>query len=93
MPTAPSSASKLLGIILYGLVAGFAATVVMVFGSVFLGFFASWIFNFLGWRKAAISAEMSGFYCIYFTGAFGLLAGVIVCLYVWITRLRNPPTP
>jgi hypothetical protein len=85
-------ALKIVGIIFYGLVAGFAATVAIVLGPIFLGLLAGWIFNQLGWEQATRSVGSSGLYYIYFTGAVGLIVGVIVCLHVWITRLRNAPT-
>ncbi len=86
-------APKIVGIVFYGLVAGFAATVAIVLGPIFLGLLAGWIFNQLGWEQASKSVAFSGLYYIYFTGAIGLIVGVIVCLCVWITRLRNAPTP
>jgi MFS family permease len=86
-------ALKMVGIIFYGFVAGLAATVAIVLGPIFLGLLAGWIFNHLGWEQASKSVAFSGLYYIYFTGPIGLTIGVIVCLHVWITRLRNPPTP
>jgi hypothetical protein len=88
----PNSALKIIGIILYGLVAGFAASVAIVLGPIILGLLAGWIFIHLGWQQAGESVGFSGLYYIYFTGALGLVVGVIVCFYVWITRLRNAPT-
>jgi hypothetical protein len=86
-------ALKMVGIIFYGFVAVFAATVAIVLGPIFLGLLAGWIFNQLGWEQASKSVAFSGLYYIYFTGAIGLIVGVIVCLCVWITGLRNAPTP
>ena len=93
MSASRNSAIKVVGIIVYGLVAGFAATVAIVLGPIFLGLLAAWIFNLLGWEQASRSVGFCGLYYIYFTGVIGLIVGVIVCLYVWITRPRNAPTP
>ena len=93
MSASSNSATKVVGIILYGLVAGFAVAAVIVVGRVFLGLLASWIFHQLGWEQASGTALFIGFYYIYFTGAIGLITGVIVCFHVWITRLRSAPTP
>jgi hypothetical protein len=93
MSASRNSATKVVGIILYGLVAGFAATVATVLGPIMLGLLAGWIFSQMRWEQASKIAQATGFYYFYYTGALGLVAGVIVCFYVWITRLRNAPAP
>jgi hypothetical protein len=92
MAAPPNSAPKIVGIILYGLVAGFAATTLTVLGPIFLALFFVWIFDSLGWRPGRDLAVtvISGY--IFVTG-LGLMVGLIVCIYVWITRLRSAPTP
>ena len=77
------------GNVLYGLLAGFAATVVVVLGVIFLGFAASWIFRMFSWDEASRFATMSGFYYINFTGPLGILAGLIVCIRVCLRRFRH----
>jgi hypothetical protein len=93
MSTSRNGATRVVGIIVYGLVAGFAATTTIVLGPIFLGLLVAWILRSLGWEQASKSPELSGLYYIYFTGALGLVVGPIVCVYLWITRLRNAPTP
>ena len=83
---------KLIGVIVYGLVAGFAATTVTILGPILLALFFGWICGSLGWlhaREAAVT--VISFYI--FIIALGLIVGVIVCLRVWITRLRGKPVP
>jgi hypothetical protein len=90
MTASSNRATKVIGIILYGLVAGFAATTLTVLGPIFVALFFLWIFDSLVWRPGrdlAVSV-ISGY--IFITG-IGLIVGVIVCVNVWITRLRNPP--
>jgi hypothetical protein len=87
-----NTVGKIVGAILYGLVAGFAATTVTILGPIFLALFFLWIFDSLGWRPGrdlAVSV-ISGY--IFITG-LGLMIGVIVCVKVWITRLRSTPIP
>jgi hypothetical protein len=91
MAASHNSAVNVAGIIFYGLVAGFAATVVLVLGSIFLGLLAGWIFNYLGWKHAGKSATVGGLGSVYFTAIPGLVVGVAVCVKVWITRLRRAP--
>jgi MFS family permease len=93
MPAPHKSPTKVVAIILYGVVAGFAVTAIIVVGPVFLGLLAGWIFKQIGWEQASRFAEISGFYFFYFTVVIGVIAGLIICLYVWITRLRSAPTP
>lgn len=77
------------GNILYGLLAGFASTVVVVLGIIFLGFAASWIFRLFGWEEASRFATMSGFYYIHLTGPLGILVGLMVSIRVWLRRFRQ----
>jgi len=60
MSASRNSAIKVVGIIVYGLVAGFAATVAIVLGPIFLGLLAAWIFNLLGWEQASRSVGFCG---------------------------------
>jgi hypothetical protein len=92
MSTSRTSATKVLGIVVYGLVAGFAATTLTILGPIFLALFFVWIFDSLRWqpgRDLAVTVISS----YIFIAGLGLIVGVIVCLYVWITRLRSAPTP
>jgi hypothetical protein len=89
MSASPNRFLKTIGAILYGLVAGFAATVVVVLGCIFLGFLVGWIFSFLGWRELGRSATMAGLYSINFTVPIGFIVGLIVCYTVSISRLRQ----
>jgi len=87
-----NSATKVVGIILYGLVSGFAATTLTVLGPIFLAAFFVWIFDSLGWQPGSDLA-VTVISCYIFIIGFGLIVGVFVCVYVWITRLRSAPTP
>lgn len=78
----------MIGVILYGLVAGFATATVVALGQIFLAFFGVWIFQQLGWGQASNSEAKFGFYYTYFI-ALGLIVGMIVCLRVWIAGFRN----
>ena len=93
MSASANSAPSIIGIIFYGLVAGFAATVVIVLGFIFLGLFACWMFHYLGWMHGGELSLACGLGSVYYTVIPGLVVGAIVCARVWITRLRNAPTP
>jgi hypothetical protein len=79
------------GIIFYGFLAGSAAATIIVLGPIFLGLFIGWIFNQVGWEQAGGSAMVGGLGSVYYTVIPGLIVGVIVCLRVWITCLRDAP--
>ena len=92
MSPSHNSALSTAGVILYGLVAGFAAAVAVVLGSFFLIFFAIRIFRYPGSEHAGELAAASGLRSVYLTVIPGLIAGVIVCLKVCTRRLRNART-
>jgi uncharacterized membrane protein len=92
MPASSTSFSKTVEAILYGLVAGFAATMVIVLGCIFLGLLAGWIFTSLGWAQLGHSAYVAGLSSIYFTVVVGLIVGLIVWYKVSATRLRQQST-
>jgi len=92
MSASSNSATKVVGIILYGLVAGIAATTLTILGPMLLALFFLWIFDSLGWQPGRDLA-VTVISCYIFITGLGLIVGVIVCVYVWITRLRNAPTP
>ena len=87
--TITNSPLRAFGYILYGLVAGFAATVVIVIGCVFLGFLASWILKLFGRNQASSFALMSGFYYMNFIAPVGILVGLVVCIRVCLRRFRQ----
>ena len=89
MTLAQTTPLRAFGVVLYGLVAGFASTVVVVLGIIFLGFAASWIFGLFGWDEASRFAEMSGRYYIYYTVPLGILVGLVVCIRVCLRRFRQ----
>ena len=86
------SAAKIVGVIVYGLVAGFAATTVSILGPIFIALFFFWIFNSLGWKQASDMATAVISLYIFIVG-LGLTIGIVVCIRVWIIRLRSTPTP
>jgi hypothetical protein len=92
MSASSNGASRVVGTILYGLVAGFAATTLSILGPMLLALFFLWIFDSLGWQPGRDLA-VTVISCYIFITGFGLIVGVIVCVYVWITRLRSAPTP
>jgi hypothetical protein len=92
MSASHNSALNVVGTIFYGLVAGFAATAVIVLGFVFLGSFACWIFHYLGWMHGGELSLACGLGSVYYTVIPGLVIGVIVCAKVWNRRLRSAPT-
>jgi hypothetical protein len=55
--------------------------------------FACWIFHYLGWMHGGELSLACGLGSVYYTVIPGLVVGAIVCVRVWITRLRNAPTP
>ncbi len=89
MSASPNSFLKTVGAILYGLVAGFAATTVIVLGCIFLGLLAGWVFTSLGWKQLGHSAYVAGLSSVYFTVVIGLIVGLIVWYKVSATRLRQ----
>jgi hypothetical protein len=89
MSTSSNSFLKTIGPILYGLVAGFAATVVIVLGCIFLGLLSAWAFNSLGWKQLGDSALVAGLSSVYFTVVIGLIVGLVVWYKVSTTRLRQ----
>jgi len=93
MSASSASFPKIIGALLYGLVAGFAAIVVIVLGCIFLGLAAGWAFSSLGWKQLGDSASIAGLSSIYFTVPIGLIVGLIVCFKVSTNRLRQQSTP
>jgi hypothetical protein len=89
MSTSGNNFLKTIGAILYGLVAGFAATVVIVLGCIFLGLLSGWIFDSLGWKQLGDSALVAGLSSVYFTVIIGLIVGLTVCYKVSTTHLRQ----
>jgi len=89
MSTSSTSFLRIIGAILYGMVAGFAATVVIVLGCIFLGLLSGWAFNSLGWKQLGDSALVAGLSSVYFTVIIGLIVGLVVCYKVSTTRLRQ----
>ena len=87
-----NSAARIVGVVLYGIVAGFAATTVAVLGPILLALFFLWIFNSLGWKQAQDMATAVISLYIFIVG-LGVIIGVTVCIMVWITRFRNTPRP
>ena len=85
-----NGATRVVGIILYGLVAGFAATTLTILGPMLLALFFLWIFDSLRWQPGRDLA-VTVISCYIFIIGFGLIVGVLVCVYVWITRLRSAP--
>lgn len=83
------SALKTIGAILYGLVAGFAATVVIVLGCIFLGLLAGLVLSSLGWKQLGDSAVAAGLSSVYFTVVIGLIVGLVVWYRVSAIRLRQ----
>jgi hypothetical protein len=89
MSASSNSFLKTIGAVLYGLVAGFAATVVIVLGCIFLGLLGGWVFRSLGWKQLGHSADVAGLSSVYFTVMIGLIVGLIVWYKVATTRLRQ----
>ena len=92
MSVTRSAGVKTIGVIFYGLVAGFAGTTVIVLGQILLAFFGVWFFHRLGWEQASNGAARFGFLYVYFIFV-GLVVGIVICLRVWIKGLRNAATP
>src|SRR5258708_39227505 len=86
MSTSGNGFQKTIGAILYGLIAGFAAAVVIVLGCIFLGLLSGWIFNSLGWKQLGDSALVAGLSSVYFPVIIGLIVGLIVFYKVSTTR-------
>jgi len=93
MATSSNSFLKTIRAILYGLVAGFAATDVIVLGWMFLGFLAGWVFSSLGWKQLGYSATVAGLSLVYFTLPIGITVGVIFFYKLSSTRLRQQSAP
>ena len=92
MSVTRSAAVKTVGVIFYGLVAGFVGTTIIVLGQILLAFFGVWFFHRLGWEQASLGAARFGFFYVYFI-FIGLVVGIVICLRVWIKGFRNTPTP
>jgi MFS family permease len=76
--------------VLYGLVAGFAAACVAILGPILFGFVAEWIFRYLGWSWARdLTVNLLSHYAFFVV--FGLAVGLTTCLRVWGSRLRREP--
>lgn len=80
---------SIVGIILYGLMAGFAMTAVIALVPVFLGLFVAGILKLLGHEHASISTEAYGLVSVYYSAIPALIAGVIVCAWQWNRRLQS----
>ncbi len=86
--------AKFISVIVYGPVAGFAATTVRILGPMLLALFFGWIFDSLGWIHARDAAgEIIAYSLLLVIIGLGSIVGVMVCVRVWITRLRGTPTP
>ena len=83
-----STVRKTVGVILYALVAGFAAATTIILGSILLALFFGWLFDSLGWLHARDAAASFISYYIYIIG-LGLAVGLLVCFTVCIRRLRS----
>ena len=88
MRITPRKGVRTVGVILYGLVAGLAGFTVIVLGQILVAFLGVWIFHHLGWEQASAWAAKFGFYYIFFV-VVGLIAGIIICLRVWINGARR----
>jgi hypothetical protein len=88
MPAGTNRVAKTIGAVLYGLVAGIAAAVVIVLGCIFLGFIAGWLLRLAGWKAQGDAATMAGLYYIYYTVPIGFVVGIIVGCNVAISRLQ-----
>ena len=87
-----NSAGRIVGVVLYGIVAGFAAATLASLGPILFAALFAWIFASMGWKQALGLA--TGVISLYvFIVGLGLIIGVTVCIRVWITRLRNTPRP
>src|SRR5277367_4851344 len=97
MHASRKSTLQKLGIILYGIVAGVSATVLTFLGSIALAGLSGSIAKELGWKRG-VDLAGSGLAYIYhladigFLGATAIVVGLIVCLRVGITRLRDAST-
>jgi hypothetical protein len=65
MPAARNNGLTRVGIILYGFLAGCAATTVIGLLPFLVGLAAAGIFNYLGWEYAGNPAARFGFYYVY----------------------------
>jgi hypothetical protein len=93
MSTSSNRFLETIGAILVGLVAGFASTVVIVLGFMFLCFLAGWGFGVFGWKQLAYSTTAGGLASVYYTVPVGIFVGLIVCYRVSVTRLRQKSVP
>ena len=89
MSASDRSPSRAIGIIFYGIVAGFAAAAAVILGSFFLVFFATWVSRYRGAPNGGELAAASGLGSVYFTFIPGLIAGVIVSVKVCAGRLSS----
>jgi hypothetical protein len=92
--SAPSrNAPRKIGIIVYGLLAGFAAAMVFTIASVFLVAFASWLLRYTNWDQ---TGEWSGPLIIvvaYYAFLPGVIVGAVVCWKVCKSGWRGGAVP
>jgi hypothetical protein len=87
-----STAARTVAIVLYGLVAGFAAACTAILGPILVGFLAERIFHYLGWTRAqGLIVSLLSYYA--FLVVFGVAVGLTTCLRVWGRRLRSESDP
>ena len=89
---APSlNAPRKVGIIVYGLLAGFAAAMVFTIASVFLVAFVLWFLTYANWRPADEWSGPLGIVVAYYAFLPGVIVGAVVCWKVCKSGSRGEP--
>jgi hypothetical protein len=77
------------GAVLYGLVAGISAVVIIVFGAFFIGVFASWIPVLWAWDQTGEYSAWAPLIFAEYSVLPALAVGAVVAWWIWRSRLRS----
>jgi len=92
--SAPSlNAPRRVGIIVYGLLAGFAAAMVFAIASVFLVAVASWFLRYTNWDPTGERSGPLEIVVAYYALLPGVIVGAVVCWKICKSGWRGGPVP
>ena len=89
MLSAPSYSGTKVGAVIYGLAAGIASFIGVVFVSVVLGVLLAWFSDTTGWIQLGEYKPWLPIIFGEYSMAPGIVVGAIVCWRMWKSRLRR----
>jgi hypothetical protein len=89
MLSAPSYSGTKVGAVLYGLAAGIAAFIAVVFVSLLVGVLLAWLSDARGWINFGENKPWLPLMFGEYSMPPGIVVGGIVCWRIWKSRLRT----